>query len=497
MFQAPGIQFPNQPAFPPDFPEGRPGVFEYTQNEPFAQPDAHPAIPLVALALALIALVLVWPWYKSIRRKRLIQDVPTSKVKGVALGLTEVKGIARRPNPITSYLAHAPTVWFSYSIEERWRRRETEWYTDSNGKRRSRTVTKTGWTTVKHGGLTGPFDLQDDTGAILVNPDGAKIESRTIFSRQCTQRDPLYYGKGPRRSIANSTGQRSFTEHAIVVGDQLYVMGSARVRSDIVAAEIAHDADAPMFLISTRDESRIVSSFGTGAWLYGVFGLMLSSGAGVALTFGSGREIPGAVVGALLYLLLLSLLYAMLLYNGLVRVRTRIGRAWAMIEVQLQRRSDLVPRLAAVVKGYADHEREVQAGLARLRTDAMTGRARAPKSGAVATAQQAADGQTALLSRVLAVVEAYPDLKSNGLYLNLQRELSDTEDRIALARSFYNESVTAYNIRIATLPDVVFARLMALGRVPLYEIQAFERRPVQIDLSPPTGQTPLDETTSV
>jgi LemA protein len=198
--------------------------------------------------------------------------------------------------------------------------------------------------------------------------------------------------------------------------------------------------------------------------------------------------VTAIVLAALGYFAFLALLYAILLYNGLVRVRERIGRAWAMIEVQLKRRADLIPRLAGVVKGYRDYEREVQEGLTSMRADASAGRAHAPKGSELKRAERAADEQTAMLTRVLATVEAYPELKSNELYLNLQRELSDAEDRIALARSFYNDTVTAYNERIGTLPDALFASLMKLGRVVLYQIKAFERRPVEVDLSPAEDQ---------
>lgn len=449
------------------------------------------AFPFIALGVVFIALVLAWYWLKTMRRKRLIEDVPTSKVKGVAIGLSEVKGAARRDEPFISYLAGAPTVWYRYDISEHWERTVTETYTDSDGKRKTRTKRESGWKTVQSDEVRLPFDLEDETGAIRVDPARAEIQGRVIFDERCSRGDALYYGKGPPGSVSDSTGRRSFTEHAIVIDDPLYVMGSARLREDVVAAEIAYDPDDPMFLISVHDESKIASGYGVKALFLGLFGVLLCFGA-AAFIASSVRQVsfgdPAALIpgglAALGYALLLLLLYAVLLYNGLVRVRERIGKSWALIEVQLKRRADLVPRLASVVKGYADHEREVQEKLSAMRSGQMTGRSHTPGSDEVAAAQQAADGQTALLGRVLAVVEAYPQLKANELYLRLQHELADTEDRIALARSFYNDTVLAYNERIGTLPDVLFAKLMGLGRVRPYEIKAFERRPVEVDLSP-------------
>ena len=268
------------------------------------------------------------------------------------------------------------------------------------------------------------------------------------------------------------------------------MVGSARVRRDVVAAEIAYDEDDPMYLISTRDESAISSGYGRKSIFFAILGLILScasSGVLAVNAYRSELSDPSVMTAIALagvgYFVFLSLLYAMLLYNGLVRVRERIGKSWSMIEVQLKRRAELIPRLASVVKGYRDYENEVQEGLSELRADALAGREHAPKGAQLKNAQRAANGQTALLTRVLAVVEAYPELKSNELYLNLQHELSDTEDRIALARSFYNDTVTAYNERIGTLPDALFAGLMKMGRVGLYQIEAFERRPVEIDLN--------------
>ena len=482
MFNALGIQFQH------DMMDHGMGFPEFSGG---VQQSVHPALPWVGLGLALIALLLIWPWYKAMRHKRLIEDVPTSKVKGVAIGLSEVKGAARRSEPFISYLAGARTVWYEYTIAEHWSRTVTETYTDSDGKTKTRTRTESGWKTVQHDEVTGLFYLEDDTGSIRINPRKAKIEGRRVFSETCRRGDPLYYGKGPPGRVSDSTGKRSFTEHAIVVNDALYVMGSARVRKDIAAAEIAYDEDDPLFLISTRDESKISAGYGWKAIWFSIFGLLftcLSAGVLAVNAYQVEPKDPAVMMvvalAAVGYFALLLLLYAMLLYNGLVRVRERIGKSWSLIEVQLKRRADLIPRLATVVKGYRDYEREVQEGLAKLRADALAGRAQTPKGTQLQSAQRVADGQTAMLTRVLAVVEDYPELKSSEVYLNLQRQLSDTEDRIALARSFYNDTVTAYNERIGTLPDAFFAWLMKLGRVGLYQIEAFERRPVEVNMSP-------------
>lgn len=466
--------------------QGGQGQMQYTLC---ARLGDHEAAHWIVLGLALIALVLIWPWYKAVKRKRLVEDVPTSKVKGVAIGLCEVKGAARRSDAFTSYLAGLQTVWYRYNVSEHWKKTVTETYTDSNGKRRTRRKTKSGWKTVQSDEISGLFFLEDESGAIQINPHKAKVEGRQVFSTYCTASDPLYYGKGPRYSVSHSTGRRHFTEHAIVLDDPLYVMGTARLRQDAVAAEIAYDQDDPLFLISTRSESQIRSGYGVKGLILAILGALFAMGSAGALASSMYqadiKDAPtlfAAALGGLGYGVILTLLYAVLLYNGLVRVRENIGKAWSLIEVQLKRRSDLIPQLAAVVKGYADYERETQEGVAQLRADRLAGRVQAPKRAQLKDAQRVADGQTRLLTRVLGVVEAYPQLKSNDLYLNLQRELSDTEDRIALARSFYNDTVTAYNERVGTLPDAIFASLMKIGRIGHYTIDAFERRPVDVSL---------------
>ena len=174
--------------------------------------DNAPIIEAVIGGVSAIgSVVLLVGGWKSLRRKRLIENVPTSKVKGVFLGLTEVKGQAEDDRYLRSYLAEIECVWYSYSIEEEWRKTET--YTDSQGKTKTRT--SSGWTTVKSADLRDPFYLRDDTGRIRIVPEKAEIEGDNVFSRTCGTSDPVYYGKGPSSSISHSTHRRRFSEYAI------------------------------------------------------------------------------------------------------------------------------------------------------------------------------------------------------------------------------------------------------------------------------------------
>jgi uncharacterized tellurite resistance protein B-like protein len=153
-----------------------------------------------------------------------------------------------------------------------------------------------------------------------------------------------------------------------------------------------------------------------------------------------------------------------MVYNELVNLRERVRQARSLVDVELKRRRDLIPRLVEVVKGLRDHEARVQEQVARLRAQA------AREAGSV-------EGCTA---SVRAIAEAYPELKSNEAFLSLQNELTRTEQRIALARAYLNDIVTHYNNRLEVVPDNFVARLLGLKREPLFEAQGFERAVVQV-----------------
>ena len=156
------------------------------------------------------------------------------------------------------------------------------------------------------------------------------------------------------------------------------------------------------------------------------------------------------VVIVLLVLVVLIGLILMTMYNRLVRLRNRIENAWSQIDVQLQRRYDLIPNLLETVKGYAAHEKGVLEGVTQARANAMNAQGPADKA--------AADNVvTGALKSLFAVSEAYPDLKANQNFLALQEELSGTEGKIAYARQFYNDTVRGYNTSIQSYPTNVIA----------------------------------------
>jgi len=158
------------------------------------------------------------------------------------------------------------------------------------------------------------------------------------------------------------------------------------------------------------------------------------------------------VVIIIVAVVVLLAIYAIVQYNGLVRLKNRVEGAWAQIDVQLKRRYDLIPNLVETVKGYAAHERETLEAVISARNAAVS--ATGPHDQA-----QTENVLTGALRNLFALAEAYPDLKANQNFLALQEELTGTEGRIAYARQYYNDSVQSYNTKLETFPSNIFANI--------------------------------------
>ncbi len=137
-------------------------------------------------------------------------------------------------------------------------------------------------------------------------------------------------------------------------------------------------------------------------------------------------------------------------YNSLVKKRNQVDNAWSQIDVQLKRRHDLIPNLVETVKGYAAHERGTFEAVTQARANAINAQTPADQA-------QAENVLSGALKSLFAVAEAYPDLKANQNFLNLQEELTSSEDRVAYARQYYNDSVLSYNTQIQKFPTVILA----------------------------------------
>jgi LemA protein len=169
------------------------------------------------------------------------------------------------------------------------------------------------------------------------------------------------------------------------------------------------------------------------------------------------------VLGILVLVIIIPFLYLKGTYNTLVTMDEGVKGAWAQVENQLQRRYDLIPNLVETVKGYAAHEKEVLMGVTEARS----------KVGGAGTIpdQIAANNQlSAALSRLLLVVERYPDLKANTNFIRLQDELAGTENRIAVERRRFNETVKAYNIKIRRFPTNIIAGMFGFEKATFFEV---------------------------
>jgi len=161
------------------------------------------------------------------------------------------------------------------------------------------------------------------------------------------------------------------------------------------------------------------------------------------------------------------------IYNGLIRLKNRVDEAWSDIDVQLKRRHDLIPNLVNTVKGYATHERELFEKVTAARTAAMGAQTPGQK-------EQAENALSGTLKSLFAVAENYPDLKANQNFLELQRELTDTEDKVQASRRFYNTNVRDFNIKIETFPSNIVAGMLNFAKREFFAAEESEKEVVNV-----------------
>ena len=161
------------------------------------------------------------------------------------------------------------------------------------------------------------------------------------------------------------------------------------------------------------------------------------------------------------------------MYNGLVKQKNRVEGAWAQIDVQLKRRYDLIPNLVETVKGYATHEKETLEAVIQARNAGVSAQGPAQQA-------EAENMLTGALRSLFALSEAYPDLKANQNFLNLQEELTSSEDRIAYARQYYNDAVNTYNTKIESFPTSAMAKRLNYQQREYFEAEGEARGPVDV-----------------
>jgi LemA protein len=171
------------------------------------------------------------------------------------------------------------------------------------------------------------------------------------------------------------------------------------------------------------------------------------------------------IVIIVLFVLVVAVIY---LYNSLVKLRNRVKNSWSQIDVQLKRRTDLIPNLVETVKGYATHEKSVFENVTKARSSLMN----------ATTVQENAEANnqlTGALKSLFAVAENYPDLKASQNFRDLQKQLSETEDKIAYSRQFYNDTVLMYNNKVQMFPSNVLASLFKFNEAEFFEVAEGDR----------------------
>lgn len=179
---------------------------------------------------------------------------------------------------------------------------------------------------------------------------------------------------------------------------------------------------------------------------------------------------PFYIIGIIL---LIAVLITILLYNSLIRLKNQVKNSFAQIDVQLKRRNDLIPNLIEAVKGYMKHERTLLENITRARTSIMQSKGLEDKAAA-------SNKMTQTLKSLFAVAENYPDLKANQNFLQLQEELSGTENKIAYARQHYNDIVMKFNTKIQVFPTKIFAKMLNFKEETFFTTPEEEKKPVKV-----------------
>lgn len=178
----------------------------------------------------------------------------------------------------------------------------------------------------------------------------------------------------------------------------------------------------------------------------------------------------------ILAVVIVLILYVWFLYNSLITSRVRVSEAWSGIDVQLKRRAELIPNLVETVKGYAKHEKEVFENVTKARSALVAAKD-------VKETSKADTQLSGALKSLFAVAEAYPELKANENFLQLQNELSDIEAKIAYARQFYNSNVLDFNTKIVVFPNVILAQRLGFKVADFFQAEEEEKKSVKVKFS--------------
>lgn len=368
--------------------------------------------------------------FRLIRLKRYIENLPTSKTTGLVFGLSEVKGRVsqiEQQDPLISPLTSSRCYWYRYIIEE---------------KRGSGKDAK--WVTIKDQQEHLPFYCKDEYGQIKVSPMHAEI----ISHRRKTQR----------------RGNLRYSEKTLNLSDKIYILGNAKIDRLVGdKLEIRGAKKERPYLITNLSEQAIMLRKANGGMLSltAAFSSLMFAGLFYLGSYGSFSP-ADYLLAALITPIYMALMILVLHYNDLIFLKHRASRNLANIDVALQKRYDLLPGLQKIVKRYLTHESKLLESISAIRTQGHVGVNQLSK-----TASQLEFGQD-VFSQIIARSEDYPDFKAQKLNVKLMNKLVDLENEVALMREGYNDAVNYFNTRIASIPDVFFARVLNFKSLPLF-----------------------------
>jgi hypothetical protein len=375
-----------------------------------------------------------WFAFRAIRTKRMQENIPTSKTAGVVFGLAEVKGLLVPEDknkllkgPVSGY----GCTWYRYLVEER----------RGSGKNKS-------WHTVSDDIRKQPFFCEDEEGRIRIFPGHSECITKHVEK--------------------DHRGDMRYTEWRLSPGDELYVMGKARLdktRGDSLV--FGHEKGSPYIIANIPEEDVMMRKARTGMGLLAMALSLLFFGA--LLISGSNGDLSSLdfVLASLIAPVFMLFVVFVLMYNDLVFLRQRCDRNWANIQVSLNKRADLIPQLEQVVKQYLSHESQLQKELVRLRELRQE----------VANARdfdEYISTEHETINQLSARIEQYPDLEGIDLIAVFNRRLIKLENEVALIRAGFNDAVTEYEIRSQSFPDNILARLFRFPAVELlrYDLHA-------------------------
>jgi hypothetical protein len=400
------------------------------------------------------------------RHRRAYTDLATTPAAAVFAGRNEVKGRAWTATPLLSYRTQTPCVWWSYLLEEERRHTRIVTSTDSQGRTTTRTETYNQWHEIdrRDDRLAG-FEVVDDTGSVPVALHEAKVVPARILHERFRHGDSPGFFESLFAPSSGATGWYRETEHVLALGDDLFVAGEAYL-DEVSCVPVLRGR----LLVSVRSEESHRQGLGAGVALLLVLAMgMLTFGLAMAVTPDEPGQPRSIAVGVIVSLTLLAIAWVVTLFNRLQLLIESVSRAWTLIDVQLQRRHDLIPPLARVVAAHAAHEQRVLTQVAAAR-GWQAGQASQPAQ----LAGEAAS-QTAALNQIVAVAEAHPELGADASFVELQHALADAEARIAASRTFFNDTVLLLHDRSRTFPGVLFAHWLQLPYHETISAQGFER----------------------